>query len=90
VIISLVKKRYVSIGTASPGEKLDINGTVNATAFTSDGSGLTVITASSITNGSITVSDLDFASTTGGINIPQVASDPGSPVDGQIYYNTTT
>jgi hypothetical protein len=80
----------VGIGTTSPDEKLEVVGSVKATAFEGDGSALTGITASSITDGSLTVSDVDFASAAGGINIPQLASNPGSPVNGQIYYNTST
>lgn len=40
----------VGIGTASPGEKLEVAGTVKATGFKGDGSGLTNIQGSQIVN----------------------------------------
>ena len=42
----------VGIGTTSPSQKLDVNGTINATAFTGNGSALTGITASSLSTAS--------------------------------------
>lgn len=43
----------VGIGTHSPTEKLDVNGTVKATNFTGNGSGLTAIDGNNITNSTI-------------------------------------
>jgi len=44
----------VGIGTFTPSTKLDVNGTVNATGYSGNGSGLTNVTASSVADGSIT------------------------------------
>lgn len=63
----------VGIGTHSPTEKLDVNGTVKATNFTGNGSGLTAIDGNNITNstisstkisGTIAIADGGTASTT--------------------------
>ena len=46
-----------------------------------------VIDSSIISDNSVTVDDLDFASSNG-IDIPTLAADPGTPSAGQIYYNS--
>src|SRR6185436_3390351 len=45
----------VGIGTIRPGTRLDVNGTVRATAFVGDGSGLTGISAGGWTDGGTNV-----------------------------------
>lgn len=47
------------------------------------------ITSSKINNNAVTLDKVDFASTDG-INIPQLAANPGSGTAGQTYYNSTT
>ena len=73
------------------------NHTVNGYAMTSQtagGAGGGSLTADSVDSShvqgnSLTVADVDFASTDG-INIPQLASDPAGGTAGQTYYNTTS
>jgi hypothetical protein len=49
----------VGIGTTSPSQALSVVGTVSATTFSGSGSGITGITGSSVTDGSLTASDAD-------------------------------
>ena len=46
----------VGIGTTNPGYKLDVSGSVRGTSFTGSGSGLTGLSASQISSGTLTVS----------------------------------
>ncbi len=82
-------------GGASEGLSFDasgnatFSGSVTATSFTGSGANLTDIPTSAIADNAITLDKIDFASLNG-INIPQLASSPGSATAGQTYYNTTT
>jgi hypothetical protein len=62
---------YVGIGTNSPTQKLDVNGTAKATTLTGSGASLTGIGTTAT-------------------NFTSLASDPGSPANGDVWYNTTT
>jgi hypothetical protein len=61
----------VGIGTNSPTQKLDVNGTAKATTLTGSGASLTGIGTTAT-------------------NFTSLASDPGSPANGDVWYNTTT
>ena len=52
-IMAIERDGNVGIGTNVPTEKLDVAGTVKATAFIGDGSGLTGVTASGVSWGNI-------------------------------------
>jgi hypothetical protein len=59
----------VGIGTMSPSTKLEVSGTVKATLFSGDGSGLSNVTASSVPDGSITTTK----TTTGAVTDTQIS-----------------
>jgi hypothetical protein len=80
--------RTGTLTNTSANEDLSVSGNVEVDGiFYGDGSGLTNIPTTGIANNAITVDKIDFASSNG-LNIPQLASDPGSGTEGQLYYNT--
>ena len=54
----------VGIGTSSPGSRLDVNGTVNATLYAGSGANLTTLNASNISSGTLAQARLANASVT--------------------------
>jgi len=71
----------VGIGTQTPSQALDVLGTIKATSFQGDGSGLTNVTASSVPDGSITdaklsgtISDSRFSANVDLLNAAQTIS----------------
>ncbi|MCR9203511.1 MAG: tail fiber domain-containing protein, partial [Halobacteriovoraceae bacterium] len=85
----ILGSNYLSGDGGNEGIQIDSSGNVsfsNDTAF----SGNVDFSSATIQDNSISINDVDFASSTTGINIPQLATAPGSPTAGQQYFNTTT
>lgn len=82
----------VKIGAGSGGSLTtdSVTATEIATsAVTSDEINDGSVTGTDLAANTVTVANLDFASTNG-VNIPQLAADPGPGTAGQTYYNTAT
>ncbi len=103
VTMSVMGTGKVGIGTTTPSTKLVVNGTVTATGFSGNGSGLTGISASSvggnsvnsasIVDGSITGSDLasTLNMTTQAMNVGSITVNAGNfRVDGAGSMTATT
>jgi hypothetical protein len=76
----------VGIGTVSPSEKLEVDGTVKATAFVGDGSGLTIINDSDWT---ISGSDM-YSAVSGNVGIGTASPAAKLTVNGAILRDGST
>ena len=59
--MTILSDGSVGIGAATPSTKLEVSGTVKATAFSGDGSGLTTLNASNISSGTLNAARLPAA-----------------------------